>query len=291
MSIIIPTNTSFFNTLSQAASEKRAVFFAGLPGVGKSLYLQQLALMAHQADRVIHLLQWDVTRTAFETPDLLAQYPEVDGVTHAAIRKAVGLWARQAVLQWHQTYQEPEHILIGEVPLIGNRLVELVKPQQDEAEELLHSDQIQFILPVPSAKVREVIEEARNKSIANPQNEREKADASPNVLQMLWRDVYRLAHELGLVAEPISALGKDAGNPIYDPAIYASVYEYLLQHRHSQTMLIDMVLPKQASVYELDIVSSELCASETEVAKIMSHIETEYSYDILDAEVQRWYEI
>ena len=34
-----------------------------------------------RAGRRAHAIQWDVTRAAFETPEILARYPEVEGVT------------------------------------------------------------------------------------------------------------------------------------------------------------------------------------------------------------------
>jgi len=98
--------------------------------------LQQFALIANEIGRVVHLLQWDVARGAFETPDLLARYPEVNGITHAAIRKAVGLWAREAVWRWERAHGEARHLLIGETPLIGNRLIELAQRREDEVEPL-----------------------------------------------------------------------------------------------------------------------------------------------------------
>src|SRR5687768_2694168 len=94
---VVPRDSGLYRTLHRAATERRCVFFAGLPGVGKSLLLQQTGLIAAEAGRRVALLQWDVVRGSFETPEVLARYPEVDGVTHAVIRKAVGLWARGAV--------------------------------------------------------------------------------------------------------------------------------------------------------------------------------------------------
>ena len=45
---------------------------------------------------------------------------------------------RQAVVRWHREHGRLiASMLIGEVPLIGHRLVELVQVHADEAEPLL----------------------------------------------------------------------------------------------------------------------------------------------------------
>lgn len=269
--IIIPPTLPLYHSFQKLATEQRLVFFAGLPGVGKSLLLQQLALMAHENGRIVHLLQWDVTRASFETPEILARYPEILGLTHAAIRKAVGLWTRRGVMEWHTTYPDAQHLLIGEVPLIGNRLIELAQPREDQVESLLASPKASFVIPIPSRAVRETIEAARTRSIANPQHEREAADAPPNVLQALWQGLYRLAHQLGMAQEPTD-------EPVpYNPEIYRGVYQHLLQHRHVEPLLIDTLLPASTSVYDLNIVASELSAMPGAVASIMAHIEAHYS--------------
>ena len=77
---------------------RRMVFFAGLPGTGKSLLVHQLAHLALGAGRSVHLLQWDVARPVFEASPAGRPYPLTDGVTHAVIRKAAGLWVRQALV-------------------------------------------------------------------------------------------------------------------------------------------------------------------------------------------------
>src|SRR4051812_33410477 len=120
--LVLPRDSALYQALAGAARQRRCVFFAGLPGVGKSLLIQQVALLAREAGLQVHLLQWDVARGAFETPEILARYPEIDGITHAAIRKAAGLWVRQAVQAWDRQYADPSHLLIGEAPLVGNRL-------------------------------------------------------------------------------------------------------------------------------------------------------------------------
>lgn len=286
--IIIPRHSVLYSSFQKISTEQNMVFFAGLPGVGKSLLLQQLALMAHEAGRVVHLLQWDVTRAKFETDDVLARYPEIDGVTHAAIRKAVGLWSRQGVQAWYEQYaaKDSRHLLVGEVPLIGNRLIELVQKRDDAVEALLASPQSKFVLPVPSRAVRQKIEAARARTIAKPQHEREAADAPPNVLQALWHDLYQLAAELGMIE------GITEQEMPYDPDIYAGVYEHLLQHRNSETLLIDMTLQPSRSAYELDIIQTELVASSSEVERIMAYIEAEYASEAeLERDVAQWYQV
>ncbi len=280
-------NTPFYEPLATVAARQRIVLFAGLPGVGKSLFLQQLALLAHEAGRAVHLLQWDVTRAAFETPALLACYPEIDGITHAAIRKGVGLWARTAIERWHIDHPAQYEMLIGEVPLIGNRLIELVQPLDDAAEALLAGGQTTFVLPVPTRKVRQAIEAARAQSTANPQHAREAADAMPQVLQLLWTELYAVARRMGIA----TATEENVAAPAYDPAIYAAVYQRLLQHRHVETLWIDHVLPKVGSVYDLALPLQELQATAAEVAEIMERLTKEYDERALEAAVTTWYEV
>ncbi len=283
--IILPSDSDIYRAFQQMAAQKRMLFFAGLPGTGKSLLLQQMALLAQAAGRTVHLLQWDVTRAPFETAVHLARYPEVDGVTHAAIRKGVGLWARTAVQRWQEQYDNPQHILIGETPLIGNRLVELVQVHEDGAESLLQSEAAQFIVPAPSTRVRAVIEAARAKSIAKPQHEREAADAPPNVLQMLWQDVNQLAYKLGVVNQT------NEEQTSYDTAVYTGIYQYLLRHRHQQTFIIDEIYSTHGSVYEVENIGSELMASPAEVDEIMQMIEQTYTPETLATAVAHWYEV
>ena len=52
--------------LTGLAGSARMVFVAGLPGTGKSLVIHQLAHLAADAGRAVHLLQWDVARPVFE---------------------------------------------------------------------------------------------------------------------------------------------------------------------------------------------------------------------------------
>jgi len=259
--IVIPSDWQPGRTLRQLAAQQRIIILVGLPGVGKSLLVQQLALMAQAEGRHVHLLQWDVTRAAFERPEILARFPEVNGVTHAAIRQGVGTWARRAVQIWHDEYSGDDHLLIVEAALIGNRLRELTIARPDAVEPLLSGPRTTVVLPVPTAAIRRTIEAARVRSIANPRHVRESADAPPDLMRGLWREVFREAHRLGLTAEQTED---------YNADVYRTVYERWLGDRRVETLVIDRMLDAGGSVYELAGIVSELVATPDEVAGIMS---------------------
>ena len=277
---IFPPGHPLYAVFREAVRSRRIILFTGLPGVGKSLLLKQLASMARSENREVHLLQWDVTRAAFETDEVLTKYPEVDGVTHAAVRKAVGLWTRQGIHDWHTRYPE-QALLIGEAPLVGNRLVELVQRQDDAAETLLAGEATLFLTPVPSRKIRERIEKSRAQTIQTPQHEREAADAPPNVLEALWLELHRTAVELGL---------RPNKETNYDPDVYTRVYEHLLRHRHSQALPINEVLNASGSVYDFTA-QSELAASPDEVTYSLQRVAHNYTETELADTVANWYEV
>src|SRR5881397_3318394 len=137
---------------------QRMVFFAGLPGTGKSLLVHQLVHLAGAAGRTVHLLQWDVARPVFEASPAGQRYPLADGVTHAVIRRAAGLWVREALADWNDRHQAPEHLLVGEAPFVGSRFVELARRIDDRAEALLLSPSCRFVIATPSREVRSFLE-------------------------------------------------------------------------------------------------------------------------------------
>jgi len=278
--LILGRSSDLYQCFEQAL-DKRMVFFTGLSGVGKSLYIQQFSNLAASSGRTVHLLQWDVTREAFQSEQLLAKYPEVDGVTHSVIRKAVGLWARQGILQWHQQYTDSQHILIAELPLIGNRLIELVQQHDDPVERLLASGQVQFFIPVPSQQVRAHIIGCRTASIDRPEHAREAADAPVSVVNSMWRQVRELAVMLGMDVE-------DKG---YDPCLYSEVYQYLLVHRNAKSIFIEQILQTQDSVYALEGIASELLATPAQADAIFKQLESDYSLVQIERMVNNWYQI
>lgn len=279
--LILRTGSALREDLSRAARDDRCVFFAGLPGVGKTLLVQQLALLAHSLGRRVHLLQWDVARLAFETPGLLSRYPEVDGVTHAVLRKAVGVWVRDAVQRWDLSYPDPGDLLIGETPLIGNRLIELVRIQDDAAERVLQSAQTEFLVPVPSERVRAAIEAARARDMERPSHAREVANAPLGLVQAQWSQVLEAASLLD-IAPPEPATD-------YEPGLYAALYTRLLCHRRHRVLFIDDVLIPRGSAYALEIpITSELRPGVSDVAEAMAVVEN-WPPDRLATEVERWY--
>lgn len=280
--LVLPRDLGALLILQHAARQRRCVFLAGLPGVGKSLLLQQLALLAAEAGRALHTLQWDVARGAFETPEILTRYPEVDGVTHAAIRKAAGLWARGAVSAWRRAHADARHLLLGEVPLVGNRLIELAQRRSDDVELLLASEETLFLVPVPTCAVRQVIETSRVREMASPRHERERANAPPGVVQALWEEVARVAACWGL-ATP-------GPGGAYDPDLYLAVYCRLLRHRRVLPLPITDVLPVSTSAYELPAAADDLVPTPDEVRRALVQVERIPAADV-EREVAGWFHV
>ncbi len=275
--------------LEALARSPRIVFLAGLPGTGKSLLIHQLAHLAAGAGRAVHLFQWDVVRPLFEACEAGRRYPMVDGVTHAVVRKAVGLWSRRALVEWQRRCAAPEHLLIGELPLAGNRLMELARPADDAAEPILAAASCRFAIAVPSAEVRRFLEAERGRRAARPVHPREREDAPPGVLRALWLDLVRVARALGITLESPTA----EGEPAYDPLVYRRVYEALLRHRHVDVVPLETVLPtRHLSPYDFAVAREELLPREDEANAAVREAAARYpAAGALAREVERWWEV
>jgi hypothetical protein len=281
--VVIASRNDLEAALTSMARAHRMVFVAGLPGVGKSLFIRELARVAHGMRRDVYLLQWDVARPSFVSQAILARYPEHDGAAHPVVRKAVGRWVRKAVFRWHREHETSSGILIGEVPLIGNRLMELAQVHADDAEPLLAGPQTLFVTPVPSVAVRAAIESARARTFANPAHARESADAPPTLLHELWLDTRALAVEMGAAA-PVS----DSQAP-FDPETYAAVYRHLLRRRNAVTVRVDVQLEQNRSVYDLAVQATDIIPTGDEAAEILTHLEREHTTAEIEADVARWF--
>ena len=260
----------------------RMVFFAGLPGTGKSLLAHQLAHLALGAGRSVHLLQWDVARPVFEASPAGRRYPLTDGVTHAVIRKAAGLWVRQALVAWNERHPGPEPMLIGETPFVGSRFIELARRVDDPAEAVLTSPSCRFVIAVPSRDVRRFLEAERERRSARPLHPREREDAPPQVLRDLWRELADVAGRLG------------GGEPSdeYDPAVYRRVYETILRHRNVEIVPLDVILPTETlSVYDFAVDPLNLVPIEDEAGAFIASVERRHpDRTVLDREIDGWWE-
>ncbi len=259
---------------------RRIVFFAGLPGTGKSLLAHQLVHVASGAGRQVHLLQWDVARPVFEASPAGERYPVLDGVTHAVVRRAAGLWVRDAVAEWSARHWHPEHLLVGETPFVGNRFVELARRIDDRAEALLASPSCRFVIATPSREVQSFLEAQRERRAAEPLHPREREDAPPHVLRDLWQSLAAIAG------------GGTAAPSPYDPAVYAGVYERVLRHRNTEMVALDVILPtEQLSVYDFAVRPRDLTPAKTDAERFIHEVERRYpDLRVLDREIARWWE-
>jgi hypothetical protein len=283
--LVVPTDSALYHALQTLVENQRVVCFAGLPGTGKSLLLHQLAHLAGDSGRTVSLLQWDVARPRFEAHPTGQRYPVRQDITHGVIRKAVGMWARHALVQWHLRHPEPSHLLIGETPFIGHRFIELARRRDDPAEALLANVSSLFIIPVPSRQVRRFIEVERRRRRANPLHTQESEDAPPQVLEALWREMTRIALLLGVISHTPTA------DESYDPAIYQGVYQALLKHRRTRVVPLDTLLPTTTmSVYNFAVEPTAITPSADEIARFIEEVEHQYpDAAALERELEQWY--
>jgi len=263
--LIVGSDPSLRQALDALVREARLVFFAGLPGTGKSLLIHQLAHLAHEWQRRVHLLQWDVARPLFEESRAGQRYPQHHGVTHGMIRIAVGCWARAAVSRWDHEHPRGDDLLIGETPFIGHRLIDLARRADDTAEAVLSASTTRFVIPVPSVALRAHVEAERARRAEKPLHPREREDAPPEVLRDLWRQVATVA-------------GVTPLDPPYDPATYRRVYEQLLVHRHAQVLPIETRLPTDGfSAYDFRVPVTDVVPSEAEAAYFIGEVEARFA--------------
>jgi len=281
-------------------SARRMVFFAGLPGTGKSLLVHQLAHLASAAGRKIHLLQWDVARPVFEASPVGQRYPLAEGVTHPMIRKAAGMWVRHALARWSERHPATEHLLVGETPFVGNRLVELARRLDDRAEALLTDPSCRFVIAVPSGAVRKYLEGERERRAASPLHPREREDAPPHVLRDLWRDLVDVARSRGISAPGTAPTIRREGAGVagddltpYDPIVYRRVYEEVLRHRNVEVVALDVILPtERLSVYDFAVAPLDLVPTEAEAEQFIHDAQRRHAdLTALEREVARWWEV
>lgn len=279
---IIPTSSSVFQTLKKAAKEAKAVVFSGLPGVGKSLYINQFQAIAAKEGRTITVIQWDIARKAFESGKAAAHFPMGAGVVHNGVKLSVGAWLLDTIKSWLKNTQHSENLLLIEAPLVGHRFIELAKIQSDKSlEDFFSSPAFQFLVPIPSKKVRAKIEGDRSAQIA--EDAKTWTGAKPSVMLMIWKMVCGIANKFGQNI-PME------GQPTYDPKIYEFVFNKILQHRHFTPLPIDEIYPVSVE-NEADLHATGSLAANEEVAdKYAAQILSQYSnLADIDTVVADWY--
>lgn len=279
---IIPEDHPVGIAIREAASARKMVAVAGIPSTGKSLMQQQLSVLAHQAGRGVHSLQWDVARGKFETGEWLERYPEIDNLTHPGIRKAVGLWARRAVADWVDRHSGDDDILIAELPVIGGRLADLMRPEEDGVEAVLASERALFVVPVPTVEMRGVITGHRARTFAAPRNVEEARDAPMHLVEAEWVATRRMYNAWNGIDDDA------ARDSEYDPGIYRAVFERLLRHRHLEILSVDRSFEATASAHAKRFPVTELEAGSEAVAAAFASMQERYPGPAAEHAVDGW---
>ena len=270
--------------LAGMARNCRMIFFTGLPASGKSFFLRALISIAGATGRRVHLMRWDAGLASFQTDNILTRYPDVADGSHPIVRRAAGLWGRQAVARWLDMHPDHADLLVGEVPIVGNRFSELVKLLPDAVEAALASPETAFVYPVPTAEMRGKLEALRRETFANPKHPDEAKDAPPATMDLAWKLTCTKSIELGLVP---AAEGEST--PAYDAALYRRFFDHLLQHRNARALVVDMFYANSGSAHDIQGGVSEIFATPGEVAEAIAAIEAVMDPDAAARAVENWY--
>lgn len=249
--------------LAARLAQLKCVVVVGLPGTGKSLLVRAVASIAAASGRKVHLLQWDVVRTAWDRPEILARFPEIDGVTHAAIRSAIGLWIRTAMADWFHHHGAQDDLLIVEAPIIGGRFAALAQPINDALEVSLQGAGVLFVVMAPTQALQQALRQRREREVHGVQHALERHNASVAVLDMQVLAVEQAAKTLGL---SVPSTGS------YDPDLYSTVMRRVLKHRQVLELNPGTLIPTDGSVYDLGDEVVRLEASAQHVATTIARV-------------------
>ncbi len=276
---IIPTSSPVYHQLQNLASSADIVVFSGLPGTGKSLYINEFYHISKALSRKLTVIQWDIARKAFETEKIMKLYPMKDSMVHDAVKLMAGVFLLEQIKKWYKEKDDTDLLLI-EAPLVGGRFIELVELHADPNIELILSNhKTQIVMPIPSVKVREIIEAERAKQV----NEDAKVwiGAKPSVMKILWKHVCEIAQEFG----------KDLELDInYDPQIVEYVFKKVTKHRNFLPLYIDELFDVPAQD-ELGLHNlSSLKASEKMADQICDLITDKYpDVEQMNKKTSQWY--
>lgn len=229
---IIPESSPVY-TLLKENTKARIIIFSGLPGVGKSLYINAFKSIAEKDGKDIDMIQWDVARKAFETSYIMKHYPMGAGTVHNGLKLIAGNWLMHTIKEWIRFHKNTNNILLIEAPLVGNRFVEVMQKQADEElETFLSSDACRVIVPIPSKEVRAKIETERARQVK--EEAKVWSGAKPSVMLMLWKMTCEIANTFGKNIDVTV-------QPPYEPETYEFVYGRILKHRHFIPLHVDEV--------------------------------------------------
>jgi len=279
---IIPETSDVFKKLNALAEETRLVVISGLPGVGKSLYINEFYHLVQLKGKEITLIQWDQARKAFETDEIFKDFPMGDGTVNNGVKLMAGAWLMDQVKTWIDSNRETDSILLIEAPLVGHRFLELVIQSDDEAlENFLSSDKTKVLMPIPTKKIRVAIEKAREDQVK--EDAKVWFGAKPSVMKMLWKMTCDIAISLGYEME------EDA-DPAYDPEIYKFVFSKVLKHRHFEPLIIDELFKIKPNA-ESNLHSLESLVATDEIAnEYAARTRNDYETDReIDEIVENWY--
>ncbi len=278
---IIPTSSPLFSLLDEVASSTQVVVFSGLPGVGKSLYINEFKLIAKSKERPLDIIQWDVARKAFETPYIMEHFPMGAGTVHDGLKLMAGQWLMDELDLWLEAHGGTDRMLLIEAPLVGHRFVELAKQNEDaELEKFLSSDHMKVLVPIPSKEVRKKIEAERIRQV--DEEAKVWSGAKPSVMLMLWKMTCGIANEMGREIDLSS-------QPEYDPEVYNFVYGNILKHRHFVPLEIEEVfqVPEQDEAVLHDNNSMTADAETADHYAMM--IKDKYTDEGITELVSKWY--
>ncbi len=278
---IIPTSSPVFAQLEEIAETSKIVIFSGLPGVGKSLYVNEFQLIAKSVERKVDVVQWDVARKAFETPFISEHFPMGDGTVHNGLKLMAGRWLMDEIDLWYEANLDTDNILLIEAPLVGHRFIEIAKKNYSSSlEKVLASDLTKVVVPIPSKVVRQKIEAERKRQVS--EEAKVWSGAKPSVMLMLWKMTCEIANEFGMDIDV-------SGQPPYNPDVYEYVYGEILKHRHFEPLWIDEVfeVPEQdeSALHKED----SLCADSETADHYASMIKEGMKDAEIDELVSKWY--
>lgn len=279
---MIPNSSKVFKQLEELVSTSSILVISGLPGVGKSLYVNQVLKIAKLNNRETTVIQWDVARKAFESEELSALFPMGDGVVHNGVKLCAGIWLKDVVSNWIRKHNPASDFLLIEAPLVGHRFIELMQIQEDqEIETFVSSEKMKVVVPIPSREVRVKIEESRKQQLKDDANSW--MGAKPSVMLLIWKELCELANTLGMEIDV-------SDQPPYDPEVYEFVFRKVLKNRHFIPLYIDEVY--QVNIKdETELHDTGSLISDSQTAhKIGEQICVRFpDLDDIDTLVENWY--